>query len=118
MAPGTPVALSFADGPVAMADFAAFRAIVYLPWHMHALSFAEFVALGVPLFVPAGDLLYTVEALVHFWRQDAGVHFPGLAPRWLHNASLDVRGIQLRSHPSSSTSEATAQDLVAFQIVS
>ena len=68
--------------------------------------------------MPAGDLLYTVEALVHFWRQDAGVHFPGLAPRWLHNTTLDVRGIQLRSNPSSSASEATVQDVVAFQILS
>ncbi|CAK0881835.1 unnamed protein product [Prorocentrum cordatum] len=60
-------------------EFSSFRAVIFLPWHLlwQPLAFMHFYAVAVPLLVPSGRLMYTLEANLHFFRQDATCTFQG-----------------------------------------
>jgi len=58
-------------------QFSSFLAVVFLPWHLHPVTFMHFYAVAVPLLVPSARLMFTLEANLHFFTQDVRMHYPG-----------------------------------------
>ena len=53
----------------------AYRACIFLPWNLHAVSFVELLAAGLPLLVPDGDFAYSLTSALHLFRQDEAVYY-------------------------------------------